>query len=47
MEAQQNLKEEKRSQEPVTSIKTQKEPRFKLYLIISSCITVFQLLFYH
>ncbi len=40
MEDQQNLKEEKRSQEPFTSIKTQKEPRFKLYLIISSCITV-------
>lgn len=40
MESQQNLKEEERSQETATSIKTQKEPRYKLYLIISSCITV-------
>jgi len=40
MENQQNLKEESRSQEPATSIKTPKEPRYKLYLIIGSCITV-------
>lgn len=37
MENQQNLKEERSSKEPATSIKKQKEPR---YLIIGSCITV-------
>ena len=40
MENQQNLKEERRSQEPATSNKTPKELRYKLYLITSSCITV-------
>jgi len=40
MEDQQNLKKERRSQELATSIKTQKEPRYLLYLIIGSCITV-------
>ena len=40
MESQQNLKEEERLQETATSIKTQKEPRYKLYIVISSCIMV-------
>lgn len=40
MENQQNLKEERKSKEPSTSIKTQNEPRYKLYIIISGCITV-------
>jgi len=40
MENQQDLREERRSKKLATSNQPQKEPRNKLYLIISSCFTV-------